>query len=299
MFTTTARTLACALVLAILATLAAGCGPSLAALPSPTPSPSATASALLDYAPTFLADSAEKFAPRSPGDMLALTGTQLRLASGARVTMPTLTLGYLGPRTYADGTPVSRDDVISSPDACDAAAQLRRERDTVFGRMLKGSDGALWLQYWMFYPCNISYGLGDHVGDVELASIRLDPATAKPTDVVLFQHDGAEHEPWPGTGRRTTARVSDGHVDVYIAEGSHALYFEAGKHPTPGGGGLFPDNCDGQRLLDVEVVVLTSRDRWAAWPGAWGQTKRDLLHLAASPHGPGDRAVWQDPARAL
>ena len=57
---------------------------------------------------------------------------------------------------------------------------------------------------------------------------------------------------------------------VYVARGSHASYFEPGRHWT----GHWFDYADGKRKspeLTLHIVVEDDDDyRWVRWPGRWG-----------------------------
>src|SRR5215207_10637694 len=62
-----------------------------------------------------------------------------------------------------------------------------------------GSDGKLWLQYWMFYYYNALNveTIGLHEGDFEMIQVALD-AAGQPSEAVYAQHNGGERCPWSG-----------------------------------------------------------------------------------------------------
>ena len=83
---------------------------------------------------------------------------------------------------------------------------------------------------------------------------------------------------------------------VYVARGSHASYFEPGRHWT----GHWFDYADGKRKspdLSLKSSSRTTCDwRWIRWPGCWGDTKKGDNPLdSESPRGPGDHKQWDDP----
>ena len=166
----------------------------------------------------------------------------------------------------------------------------------MYGHAVVDSNDDLWLQYWFWYFFN-DYNLignfikaGLHEGDWEMIQIRLQDET--PDLAIYAQHATAETRRWsqvdlvPGTQRPL----------VYVARGSHAAYFEPGRHWT----GHWFDYADGKRKspeISLNVVVEEDEDwRWIRWPGRWGDTKKGDNPLDSdSPDGPADHDQWDDP----
>jgi hypothetical protein len=158
-------------------------------------------------------------------------------------------------------------------------------------------DQFLVLQYWFFYPINdfkTSHGgVNDHEGDWEGVSLFF-PAAGGPTVAVVAPSDdwlplkllAAAHE---GTAPRDWGAIEkqQGHPVFYVARGSHATYYEKGKH--------FPDQADGQGLKvgpgtshpwrRVIFPVSSPPDWVTQYDGAWGYYTRDALGGFNGPGG--------------
>ena len=138
-----------------------------------------------------------------------------------------------------------------------------------------------WTQFWLYSPQNPhDRGIlrtGRHAGDWELVQ-------AHPTKgVVLSQHSGAERCPGPlGT--------------VYVANGSHALYFAAGLRDR-----TFPDPNDeadgrGARVRPARVTITEDSPAWMKRREPWGGARAKLPGVSDSPPGPAFQGVrWDDP----
>src|SRR4051812_27689918 len=89
--------------------------------------------------PRLVYDSHEAYFADSAAISTDSTTDALKRADGATLaTPPTLSLAYLGPKVYADGTPVQRTDVVreTTRDYARHAAALHRDpryRDRVYG----------------------------------------------------------------------------------------------------------------------------------------------------------------------
>jgi hypothetical protein len=240
----------------------------------------------------YFADSAATWAD-SPTNVLKRAG------GSVLARPPKLSLAYLGPHVYGDGTKVLATDAIgdTTRDYAKHAAALHRQakyRDRVYGHARKDANGRLWLQYWLFYYYNDfqllgSLGGGKHEGDWELAQIRLN-ASEQPEQAVYSQHKEAESKPWPAVKKSGTSPL------VYVARGSHANYFGPGTQWT----GVWFDQADGKgpQILPTLEVLDDATPAWVLWPGGWGDTKASSSPLDSnSPISPGRRPHWLDPAK--
>jgi hypothetical protein len=125
-----------------------------------------------------------------------------------------------------------------------------------------------------------------------------------PDLAVYAQHGYAEAREWPHVEKQGQRPV------VYIAQGSHAAYFDDGAslthwHRTE----HFIDRADGRITpkTDLKLEVFEeSGPAWARWPGHWGDTERPTVGpkpyrdmSSGSPTGPGQKPHWIDPGWLL
>ena len=179
--------------------------------------------------------------------------------------------------------------VVLAPDVARTARRLQRDpayADRVYGRV-KAHEGRTWLQYWLWIydnPKNV-LGLGSHQGDWEMVQVGLDAAD-RPEVVTLSQHKVGESRGWPDVDRR------DGHPVVYVSMLSHALYFDHGTQPYPGGiDHPFPG---GPEVLPA----VEAFGPWEVWGGRWGDRVRVLRgRFGNPPESPGCQSPrWDRPA---
>jgi hypothetical protein len=249
------------------------------------------------YRPQLMYDSLEAYFADDPAQMVVNPGNELRRADGTVLARAGegLSLDALGPEGAADDVLA-----IAGKDYARQYAALRerhRELNNVMvARAKTGSDGRLWLQYWLWYFYNdyrLTAGVGLHEGDWEMVQLRLCEDNT-PDYAVYNQHKKAQRRPWDRVEK--DPHNSDAAL-VYVARGSHASYFEPGVHPTE----VWADVCDGgrpgppARLLFVDEATTP----WVMWPGHWGDTRPRNKAESDSPTGPGRKKEWGDPARAL
>jgi hypothetical protein len=257
------------------------------------------------FAPALRYDSMEQFFADSSAQWTDNPGNDLRRADTEDgdqgellATPPTLSLDFLRPGHYADGSGVRDGDRIgyTGRDYRERYVALRQERpelrNRMYGRAVE-AGGRLWLQYWFWYfynDYNLALGKGRHEGDWEMIQLRLHEGS--PDVAVYAQHSSAERRQWHEVEKLPDS--PDTPV-VYVARGSHAAYFEAGYHQTE----AWYDLADGKRRtprLELEIVT-DSEPSWIAWPGRWGDTRPQLGGGLdqPSPRAPCAHDVWYDP----
>jgi hypothetical protein len=212
---------------------------------------------------------------------------------------PKLAIGFLGEGTYGNGEPVAADDYLDAcggSHAADALAIRRREpafADLVYGRARHDRDGALWLQYWLFYyfEDKALLGLRRREGDWEMVQLRLGEGEA-PEAATFAGQGSAERLRWDQV---ELAPTDEGRAAVvYPARGSHAPRPRPGSYPAP----FVPDHNDGRgpRLRPRLLAIGDDGPGWVRWPGRWGSTRRREYFEGDSPRGPGQQPQWWDPA---
>jgi hypothetical protein len=140
-----------------------------------------------------------------------------------------------------------------------------------------------WTQHWLYSPENPQdrgiVRTGRHAGDWELVQ------THPREGVVLGQHSGAERCP-----------VGRDDLTVYVANGSHALYFRPGLRDR-----TFPDPNDeadgrGARVRPRVVRITEDSPAWMRRREPWGGARARLPWESDSPRGPAFQGVrWDDP----
>jgi len=259
----------------------------------------------------FFADGAEQYMLNPGNELRRQRGAQGngKVLASARPQggVPRLTLDFLGPEKYADGTKVEKTDVIgvTGRDYAKQYGVMRREHpelnNIVYGHAIE-ANGRLWLQYWLWYFYNdyrLSFGAGLHEGDWEMVQLRMDDAAGHPDIAVYAQHSYGEMRDWDDIEKLA---ADPSRPIVYVARGSHAAYFEAGFHQTE----AWYDLADGKRRMKhrPKLVILGTDDpAWTRWPGRWGDTLPSKSAAGAlesnSPTGPGAKKQWTDPDKLL
>ena len=252
------------------------------------------------HRPRLVYDSHEAYFADSAATWTDSPTNVLRRADGTVLAKPPqLSLALLGPHAYANGKSVLATDVIgdTSRDYSAHAAAMHRQakyKDRVYGHARRDKQNRLWLQYWLFYYYNDfqllgPFGAGKHEGDWELVQLRLN-AAEQPEQAVYSQHKTAESKPWASVKKAGTNTPL-----VYVARGSHANYFSAGRHSTE----AWFDQADGKgpQITPTLEVLEDAKPAWVHWPGMWGDTKATSSPLdSSSPISPGRRPHWLNPS---
>lgn len=264
------------------------------------------------FQPVLRYDSNEQFFADSAVQYMVNPGNELRrkrtgAGNGAVLARaqpqagePVLTLDFLGPKTYRDGSKVLEGDLIGlqGKEYREQYRHLRIARpelkNVVYGHAIE-ANGRLWLQYWLWYFYNdyqLSFSLGKHEGDWEMVQFRLDAEAGHPDVAVYAQHRYGEVRPWHEVEKLGERPV------VYVARGSHASYFEAGFHQTE----AWYDLADGKRRAKQRPaleILGTEQPPWPSWPGRWGDTLPSTSLESNSPTGPGAKKQWRAPDKML
>ena len=94
---------------------------------------------------------------------------------------------------------------------------------TYYARVLgPDEDGTTLIQYWFGYYYDD--WANEHEGDWEMVCVLT--SNDAPVGVAASQHEGGEYRDW------SDLELRDGRPALYVAAGSHALYFDAGAHLT-------------------------------------------------------------------
>jgi hypothetical protein len=282
--------------------------------------------ALTSHAPTMHYDDGEKYRVLAPEVITRIFGkkqkesNKLVRANGTVIAYPNptwsnppLSLEYLAPegQNYANGAglPVFATDFLSERDTHEKDAALYQNggegggwtgvvpsravyQPTPYpeGDPLEPTDPHWWLQYWFFYYYNdppSPTSTGDHEGDWEMIQIGLDKF-GQPAISTYAQHGDswADNCLWEDTEWQL-GRLGGLSPSVFVADGTHASYFQSGSLMGP-----TLDNADGDGLVEGTIPrFITAGDmKWLSWPGKWGDSSN-------SPHGPAVQgSKWSSPA---
>jgi hypothetical protein len=270
---------------------------------------------LARYAPAVCYDSQEAFFADDAAQMAVNPGNRLLREPKAgqppeiiAAATPSdgqerLTLEFIGAKTYNDAakTPVAKTDRLGivGRNYREQYSALRTAnpdlRNRVYGRAARDGEGALWLQYWLFYIYNdyqLAFDIGLHEGDWEMIQLRLDGEV--PECAVYAQHTYAEVRSWDRVERLP------GSTDtplVFPGRGSHASYFNAGSYSTE----VWFDIADGERGPNrLDLTIIDDSTEWVRWPGRWGDTDAGSSKIdQPSPRGPRQHKQWRDPSVLL
>jgi hypothetical protein len=186
--------------------------------------------------------------------------------------------------------------------------QLLREGAvaTVYFHVTRYEDtGEYAVQYWFLYLFN--FRLNEHESDWEQITVRLD-SDKNPIQVLYSAHEGGNDRKWEQIEKEGE------HPIVYPALGSHANYFNAGRHPVQVGcrrviGSI--QRCLRGRKLLVDVAngngprlaadgYSLSELTGPVFVGSYGTGNYVVLtKRPAVLSDPRLRLAWKDPLRAL
>jgi hypothetical protein len=123
----------------------------------------------------------------------------------------------------------------------------------LYGHAYRTYLGGTMLQYWAFYPYNDNVGSLDHEGDWETMMVRLSAGNAV-EGVYFCAHGDCGSLKAPSA----VTWVDSTHPTVWIGDGSHATYVNAG-------------DCNASLLEGGDISCYTvDNDRWWTWSGGKG-----------------------------
>ncbi len=162
------------------------------------------------------------------------------------------------------------------------------------------------LQYWHHYLYNDF--INRHEGDWEMVEILLNPTTLEPEYAIYAQHEDSYYHNGGEIRRWDEVMKNETHPYVFVARGSHASYFTAGKHFLLRNVPLLYDIC-----YDIGDAVVLAYDNyslivmgddvhqpWLKYAGRWGKVwmiqDTDMLGTNG-PRGPAYHdEKWNAPA---
>jgi hypothetical protein len=166
------------------------------------------------------------------------------------------------------------------PNPQEAEKRLRPTLGGVGYRRQVEGGGLTWVQYWLWYLYNpkLVVVTGDHEGDWEFVQVGYVDET--PVCMTCSQHHSGGARMWWNVERRKGRPV------VYVANGSHANYFQPVEQIPE-----FGDQGDGRGAVLDDLEWRDFGD-WATWPGRWGNSMGE----GRSPQSPGCQGErWSAP----
>jgi hypothetical protein len=283
--------------------------PAAAAQPEASPS---LATLLTRHLPVLVLHPAEQLGPVAVDGFIADADLQQRSGTGwVKVDGP----------LPAGGADLRLDQracrTIDGPAAtpCYAASEAAHGSTPVAYGAVFRTKTRIALQYWLWYPFNPyspTVPPGEvwqaHEGDWESVSVILD-RKGKPLLVGLSQHSEGQRREWSRAPKRGLRPLA------YVALGSHANYFTAGRHRFDprivepifielirGAGGDPVDNTGAGRVVRPKLVrITTTSPSWMTFAGRWGEDQ--YLHapgnppqmFGGGPTGPAFKEQWRLP----
>lgn len=239
---------------------------------------------LRQFAPTLHFDALERWRPGLADDYLChstvLDGKD-HVLTGTPPAEPTMNergnepKARLNPLRHGEGvdTQARSNEVLSAY----GTEQEPGSTGIAYGRVVE-SGGALYLQYWLFYPDNpCVLPPGRHDGDWELVQVRVERRGGdyQATQLTLAEHGKPVSEPL----------AAGAPIDVFVAVDSHACYLTAGAKP------MIPlsDVCEaageaGSKPAVALLPIAASKADWAHWRGRWGLDRGPGTLLALALH---------------
>jgi len=141
---------------------------------------------------------------------------------------------------------------------------------TAHARVVPNAEGShkTVIQYWLCYYFN--NWINNHEGDWELVEIVMNE-DLEPEKAAYSQHSKAFVKGWNEEGLSRAGT----HPLVFVAEGSHANYFENGAWGTHYHQGKLDKTGDASSSsVELDVDGLAAVTGWSAFAGRWGEVNR-------------------------
>lgn len=204
--------------------------------------------------------------------------------------------------------------------ACFTGIQASEQpRSAVYGAVHRSGD-RIALQYWYWYADDFwsgqypftDYVWQSHEGDWEVVTVVLTKAE-QPLFTAYSQHSCGKRRAWARVPKLQT------HPLVYVALGTHANYYSAGRqpidlrpqcYPALGAtllrayfpGGVFDETGRGRQVRPPITLVTAASPQWMQFPGTWGEA--NFFHgpdpvgtrvAGLAPLGPAFHDLWSRP----
>jgi hypothetical protein len=147
--------------------------------------------------------------------------------------------------------------------------------------------------YWFFYSYNDGVAWGNHEGDWERISVKLN-ANNNATEVAMYRHPEGCYKTLPWSSVSKVSGTT--HPVIYSSEGAHGSYSTAGDQFDTCTHSVIVDHTEAghawdtwKRLADVE------KQPWYGFGGAWGEVGNNFPTDTTGPLGP---SQYKPPAPA-
>jgi hypothetical protein len=297
------RALLGALVAAFVAVPAAGGAPAQAP---------GLGTLLARHVPILVLHPAERFAPTTVDGFLVDADVQRPTAAGWETVPGALPVG--GRDHRLDQRHCRAIDGVAATSCYASAEGAHGAAPVVYGAAFR-SGRRIVLQYWLWYPFNVyspTVPPGElwqvHEGDWESVSVILD-ARGRPLLAGYSQHSEGQQREWARVQKQGQR------PRVFVALGSHANYFTAGRHrfdprvvepvfiSVIRQKGLEPADRTGPgRVVRPRLVRVTATTpSWIAFAGAWGEDAyirvppSEPVRYGNGPPGPAFHEQWRRP----
>jgi hypothetical protein len=267
---------------------------------------------LARHSPILVLHPAERFRPVPVDGFLADSDLMRPVAGGWEQVEGPLPAGGEGHRL--DQRSCRAVDGVAATSCYVSAEAAHGAGPVAYGAAFR-TAARIVLQYWLWYPYNVyspTVPPGElwqvHEGDWESVSVILDPR-GTPLLAGYSQHSEGRRREWAKVPRQGSR------PRVFVALGSHANYFAAGRHrfdprivepvliSVVEQKGLQPvDRTGSGAVVRPRLVRVAARaPSWMAFAGTWGEDAyirvppSEPARYGAAPRGPAFHEQWRKP----